>query len=469
MLTVAAVAERLGVSRATVERCERTLRAEGHIERRTFNRRQTSLVALLRSLTIREAPGAAPAMPAQVAASRSLTIAAAGNAPPEPADSRPLTTALETLPATRDHVPSAECHLAQQDAENIECGPYGGTHPPAGTPLASDRMPELLAPANQLAPSALAYSQPPAPTSPACLPAPSRMPPAAPVPASAQLHPSLVPASSPALGPSRLPSTEALPLPHEPTSSASPVSPAPVHLPSTKVLPLPPEPTNPASPSPPAPSRLPSPRFAVAEAFEHLARRRRITRQMVVMFLDSKYPNLVIPDQALDRLIAGERRQWAWAEHVERLRSLRPGKLKSLSRMIDRVLAEGPDGPQGAQLAWASALYPHVAAELERRAELRDALDPEHRRREREEYMALAERELRRQKAEGRRPPREAAPAQAGTLGGACSPQQTPTQHELFSGGPETQTSGIAGLVARLERLKQEQGRTGEEVQYGSL
>lgn len=47
MLTVTQVAGQLQVSRSTVERCERTLRAAGQIERRTFNRRQSSLVALL--------------------------------------------------------------------------------------------------------------------------------------------------------------------------------------------------------------------------------------------------------------------------------------------------------------------------------------------------------------------------------------------------------------------------------------
>jgi hypothetical protein len=124
--------------------------------------------------------------------------------------------------------------------------------------------------------------------------------------------------------------------------------------------------------------------------------------------------------------------------------------------MIDRVLAEGPDGPQGAQLPWASALSPHVAAELERRAELQDKLDPQRRRRERDEFMALAGRELRRQKAEGRHPPGPAAPPQAGALGARCSPQQPPTQHELFSTGTEKQVSGIASLVARLEWLKEQ-------------
>lgn len=401
MLTVAEVAERLGVSRATVERCERTLRAEGYIERRTFNRRQTSLVALLRPLTIPEAPAAAPATPVQIADPRPLTIPAAGDAPPddhvEPDDSRPLTIAPESPPATFDHVPSAERHAAQQDAENTECFSYGGTHPPAGTPPVTDRQPETLAPTSLHLPS---------------------------TPVQAQPYLSVDPASSPAPEPS-------------PQRSA---------------------PIRPASPPPPAPSRLLSPRAAVTEAFDYLACRRRITRQMVVMFLESKYPDLEVADNALDRLIAGERRQRAWAQQVEQLRSLKPAKLKSLSRMIDRVLAEGRDGPQGAQLAWASALYPHVAAELERRAEIRDALDPQRRQRERAEYMALAEHEFRRQKAEGRRPPGSAAPPQAGAPGGACSPQQTPTQHELFSGGTETHTSGIAGLVARLQQLKQERG-----------
>jgi hypothetical protein len=412
MLTVAEVAERLGVSRATVERCERTLRAEGHIERRTFNRRQTSLVALLRPLTIPEASAAAPVASAQVADPRPLTIVVAGDAPTDeqvkPDESRPVTTAPKTPPATRDHVPSAERHPAQQDAKNVECGKHGGTHPGAGTPPAVDQRPEPLASSRMPLPST---------------PAPSQCP------------------SSPGL-----------------VRQAPATTPAPSHLPSTGTSPHLPTSPSPVSSGKPTPQRLPSWRVAIAEAFGYLDGRKRITRQMVVMFLESKYPDLVVPDQALDRLIAGERRQRAWAQQVEQLRSLKLAKLKTLSRMIDRVLAEGPDGPQRAQLPWASALYHHVTAELERRAELRDALDPERRRREREEYMTLAEREFRRQKAEGRRPPASASPPQAGALGGVCSPQHAPTQHELFSCGTETQASGIAGLVARLERLKRERG-----------
>lgn len=245
-----------------------------------------------------------------------------------------------------------------------------------------------------------------------------------------------------------------------PLRQPSPSTPAP-----TPQL-APPAPAGPTSFPAPVPSRSPSPRAAVAEAFAHFARRKRISRQMVVMFIESKYPELAILDRQLDRLIAGERRQRSWAQQVEQLRTLRPGKLKRLSRMVDRVLAEGPDGPQGAQLAWAMALAPHVAAELERRAELRDALDPQRRRRERQEYMALAEREFRRQEAEGRRPQGRAAPPQAGAAGGVCSPQYAPTQHELFSCGTETQASGTAGLVARLERLKQEQGGVGKEGEW---
>lgn len=89
MLTVAEVAQQLGVSRPTVERCERLLKVGGMIERRLFNRRQSSCVAVL----------------------------------------RPITNTAQPSETTRDHVPSSDPLPAQQGAENTIQAAHGETHP----------------------------------------------------------------------------------------------------------------------------------------------------------------------------------------------------------------------------------------------------------------------------------------------------------------------------------------------------
>lgn len=210
-----------------------------------------------------------------------------------------------------------------------------------------------------------------------------------------------------------------------------------------------------------------TPREAVVAAFDHFASRRRISRQMVVMFLDSAHPELAISGQALDRLLATERRARAWTQQVEQLRTMRPSALKRLSRMVDRVLEEGPGGPQGKQHPWACAMYPHIVAELDRRSAVRDAIDPDRQRRERDELLRLADWALRELREGQRRPQRTPRLPQAGTPAGLCSPQPAPAQRELFS-DDVAERPGAAGLVARLHRLKAERGANGEGVVYGS-
>lgn len=223
LLTVSEVAERLRVSRATIERCERALRAEGAIERRHFNRRQSSLVAILRPVTN--------------AAGQNLCSAPALESGQQ-TDQRPVTTTqIDALPPTQ-HVPSHDNVEAQQDAENAAIVVVGGTHPP-------DATPQLLGP----------------------------------------------------------------------------------------VLPMVPL----------------SPRAAIAEAFAHFAQRRRITRQMLVMFLQSKYPELRVAPQALDRLIHAERSRQLWNRQIASLGTIPYAKLACLSRKIDRVLADGLQGREHTQ------------------------------------------------------------------------------------------------------------------------
>lgn len=94
MLTVAEVADQLGVSRPTVERCERVLKGRGAIERRLFNRRQSSCVAVL----------------------------------------RPITNTNQASNTPADHVPSQDPNLPQQNAESRIQAVHGETHPPEGAP-----------------------------------------------------------------------------------------------------------------------------------------------------------------------------------------------------------------------------------------------------------------------------------------------------------------------------------------------
>lgn len=171
LLTVAEVAERLEVSRATVERCERTLREQGVIERRCFNRRQASLIVILRPLTNPEsAPGdfgerATAAEAATPAADpRPLTIpnhipafleepAAQDRAGEEAEDRGPITIVVDTSIPTPVYVPSPNSSSPQQEAENSEYSTHEGTHapdatvapPPAASSLAAVAPPQELA------------------------------------------------------------------------------------------------------------------------------------------------------------------------------------------------------------------------------------------------------------------------------------------------------------------------------------
>lgn len=71
--------------------------------------------------------------------------------------------------------------------------------------------------------------------------------------------------------------------------------------------------------------------------------------------------------------------------------------------------------------------------------------------------------EIRRQKADDRRTPGGAAPPQTGALGDCVLPNRRPPITSWFLCGTETQSSGVAGLVAQLKQLKQERRQTGRK------
>jgi hypothetical protein len=348
LLSVGEVVRRLGVSRATVERCERALRERGAIERRCFTHRQASLVVLRRPLTNAGEPAPIESAAPEAAESRPLTIPREAVAVPyveaqttEDAVSRPVTIAAEAA----THVPSAGAPIAQHEAENRVTDVVGGTHAPDGSP--------------------------------------------------------------------------------RPLGLARPVC-------------------------------RPTPRAAVAEAFEHFAHRPRVTRQMVAMFLDSKYPELRVDEGALARLIAAERERRAWDRQVARLRTMPHAALARLSRKVDRLLAEGLRGAPGPQHGWASAMAPHVAAELSRREPMNERASPQKARRRHSEYIALADQALDALRAE-RAAAAEAgaAPPQAGASRGVCTPRVA-ERRERFTVDAARQEPGVAGMIARLHQLKAE-------------
>ena len=98
MRTIAEVAAHFNVSRSTVERCEQVLKSGPNpaIERRLFNQRQSSCVAVLRPVTIQLQPA-------------------------------------ETAPV---YVPSQDSHSPHSNAETAQNTVYGVTHPPDAAPVA---------------------------------------------------------------------------------------------------------------------------------------------------------------------------------------------------------------------------------------------------------------------------------------------------------------------------------------------
>lgn len=184
------------------------------------------------------------------------------------------------------------------------------------------------------------------------------------------------------------------------------------------------------------PCPCPVSRAAVAEALDHLATRKRVTWQMVRMFLDSKYPALQLAEARLKRLIAEERRARTWRKQLAAIATMPYGKLDRLSKRIEREIEAQSRGERAPRYAWASALVPYVNAEIERRQAM-----PADRKRTRARQRAacsaafLALAELR-----ASEPPRpRAAP---GTTR-VCSSPTTPI-------APPAPEYDAGGLVARL-------------------
>ena len=162
------------------------------------------------------------------------------------------------------------------------------------------------------------------------------------------------------------------------------------------------------------------------------AQRRRITRQMLVMFLQSKYPDLRVAPQALDRLIQAERSRRVWEHQIASLATMPYAKLACLSRKIDRIQADSVQGRTHAQHGWACALSPYVATEMERRAAINERADPRRVRRQHAEYLTLVEHDRFQRRDQPASRAKTPTLPQAGPSGRVCSPNNVSIQHELF-------------------------------------
>lgn len=185
----------------------------------------------------------------------------------------------------------------------------------------------------------------------------------------------------------------------------------------------------------------PSLRDAVAEAFAAYASALRLTCKRIAQHLATNYPALTCAPAALERTIAAERVQRAWAKQLATLTTQPYTALVRLSKKLDRVLANGRAGPERQQYGWACWLAPHVDAELARRAAMNERAAPTRVRAQRQEYMALAARASR---GSGRTllPPRMLCSPQH--IGARASPQ-SPASAPLTD-----PTYDAVGLVARL-------------------
>jgi hypothetical protein len=78
----------------------------------------------------------------------------------------------------------------------------------------------------------------------------------------------------------------------------------------------------------------------------------------------------------------------SWQRQIASLATMKIGRLNALDKRAQAILA---DGPTAKTYRWASAIYPHIAAELERRADIRDRLRLDQRRRTIDQALLFAE------------------------------------------------------------------------------
>jgi hypothetical protein len=112
----------------------------------------------------------------------------------------------------------------------------------------------------------------------------------------------------------------------------------------------------------------------------------RLTFSRVRRYVEANGDGRTFSPAAIVRRYDRERDDRAWQREIDRLRTMKIGKLNALDKRTQCVLAEGPTAKT---YRWASAILPHISAELERRAEISDRIDP--RRRGREQTLLFAE------------------------------------------------------------------------------
>jgi hypothetical protein len=129
-------------------------------------------------------------------------------------------------------------------------------------------------------------------------------------------------------------------------------------------------------------------RALVCEAFDVLAvGGARLSFSRVRRYVEANAGRPVHP-AVVECAYKRERDDRAWQRELERLRTLKIGKLNALDKRAQCILA---DGPSAKGYKWASAILPHVSAELERRAEMADRLKPSRRVRTVEQALIFAE------------------------------------------------------------------------------
>lgn len=113
---------------------------------------------------------------------------------------------------------------------------------------------------------------------------------------------------------------------------------------------------------------FPTAAAAVREAFAAYRDEPRITQRKIDAYLMAVYPGAAWDDAALDRWYGIEltrrQRDKQRAAQLAALPTMLQAKLKRLDRWCDRLLSDGPNGPDGAKYYMARWLAPHVAAEL---------------------------------------------------------------------------------------------------------
>lgn len=183
----------------------------------------------------------------------------------------------------------------------------------------------------------------------------------------------------------------------------------------------------------------------VSEAFDAYPGRAslRKVRKHVEMLAEGRSFSL----DALVRLYGQERDRRQRERQIAKLPAMKFGKLKVLSRRIERILAEGKEGPDGACYGWACWLHPYVEAEFDRRMEAKERLRTGQRRGATvDQALLLAEIE----------PQRRATAAPKRTPRGACvSPNLVAAvvQPGLFADMPPVPGTR-ASLLASIRRIQ---------------